>query len=818
MRSRLFATAATVLISAAALLILLGMLGRAQPGARPAALAAPAVAVTEVDPASGPNDLDTPIVITGTDFVSTPMVYVGETALDNVNWMSATRLEGVVPWGLDPGVYTLTVENPGGDATGLTDAFTVTEAIGVWNAGALYGGNVNEVTVVSHTPETVYAVSHDVGLFHSEDGAGTWSFQVAGGTYGVRNLAVSPVSPTLIYMFMPGGLHRSNDGGDTWTRLDTAAEIPFPHPTDAGTLFASKRWESESGLWKSTNYGETWTDVTTGLTDTRVNNLVFHPTDPMTIYVGTEEGNIFVSSDEGESWNFVAHPVQLVQELAINPRGEHELWVSDCCFCQPRTLKSTNLSHTTWTTVTDPVGSTQLTSIEFAPDGWGTPYSQTVFASGCYEEVYSTTNGGDSWTSIDPQTGEWHWGLGLHPTDPNVLYATGNRQGIYKTTDGGASWQVANEVLTALAPDQLATVSGQPGTLYAVTDIGLMKGTQGGATWQSLSAGNGAVGFAVTDPFTPDRVYAGDGVGKGSNVPIYISEDGGRTWPITSYLTEPTRYDEYAHLDPFVRPDPSQSGVLLAGVRHAVIEPGGAEAGSLYHSADAGLTWSEVDLGQPISPVHDIAFDVLTPTIIYMATGSELHNVGGLLRSTDGGTTWEQVGADIADLDRVESIAVEPTAPYRVFAWSGAAHSLYVSTDHGDNWAKANAPLNGYHVEEILCTDEDPSWLYAAVSQSWAGAGLYRSDDGAQSWERATGELGRVPIYSIDSVRVDDRVFLYAGTTGGRVEDTASQAVSKATLGATAEETLVNAGVYRYTSRRARKVYLPLVLRSYSSQ
>lgn len=794
MQKRIFDLTLAVLLSIAALFCLFHLTDNdANVSAAPLA-AAPTI--NEVAPTTGPNDLDTPLVITGTDFVSTPTVFVGETALDDVNWMSSTRLEAVVPWSLDPGVYTLTVENPGGDAVSLTDAFTVTEAIGVWNAGALYGGNVNEVAVVSQTPEIVYAVSHDVGMFRSEDSAGSWSFQVAGGTYGVRNLAVSPVSPTLVYMFMPYSLHRSEDGGDTWTRLDTPGEIPFPHPTDADTLFASKRGENESGLWKSTDYGETWTDVTTGLTDTRVNDMVFNPTDPMTIYVGTEEGNIFVSSDGGDSWGFVAHPVQLVQELAINPQGDHELWVSDCCFCQPRTLRSTNLSHTTWTTVTDPVGSTRLTSIKFAPDGWGTLYSQTILVSGCFEEVYSTTNGGDSWTSIDPQSGEWHWGLGLHPSDPNELYATGNHRGIYKTTDGGANWHVANEGLTALVPDQMATVPGEPGTVYAVTDIGLMKGTQGGETWQSLSIDVGNHGFVATDPFTPDRLYvAGGDVGMGSDIPVYISEDGGQTWPITSYLTEPIRYDEYVHGNPFIRPDPSHPGVLLAGVRHAVIEPGGAEAGSLYRSTDAGLSWSEVDVGKPISPVQDIAFDVLTPTIIYMATGGEWHNTGGLFRSLNDGSTWERV--DAPELDFIEDIAVEPAAPYRVFVL--ADNTVYISDDHGDSWEATG--LSRGDIEQILCTDEDPSTLYSAT-----GMGLLRSTNGGGSWERASGGLGWVPVYSLATVTDTDRVFLYAGTTGGAVQDTRSQALGAAGLTAAAEETLVNPGVYRNTSPRSQQI------------
>jgi photosystem II stability/assembly factor-like uncharacterized protein len=761
-----------------------------------------ALAVSEVDPASGPNDLDTPITITGTDFAAPPTVTLGTTPLDVVGWVSTRTLTATVPWGLDPGVYTLTVENPDGGSASLTDAFTVTEAIGVWNAAELYGGHIGQVAVVSQTPQTLYAVSEDVGMFRSEDGAETWSYQVAG---SVGNLAVSPVSPTVLYMSVFYELHRSDDGGDTWVPLDTPGQIPFPHPTDSSTLFASRRWDNDSGLWKSTDYGNTWQAITAahGLTETRVRELVFDPTDPMTIYVGTEEGNLFTSSDGGDSWSFVDHPLEYIQTMGINPRGDHELWISNMCFSQPqRTLRSTNVSHTTWMAVADPVGSVSLTSIEFAPAGWDTAtYSQTLFASSCWGNAYHSDNAGASWSEFGSYSGGW--GLALHPTDPDIAYRGSGWDGVIKTTDGGSSWEAANEGLTAVEPDQMATAPEEPGTVYAVTDIGLLKGTQGGATWQSLSVPSGDARFVATDPFTPDRVYV-VGADVDDNQTIHISEDGGQTWSVTSYLMEPAEYDQYAHLDPFVQPDPSQPGVLLAGVRHTVIEPGGAEAGSLYRSTDVGLTWSEVDVGQPISPVQDIAFDALTPTIVYMATGSDWHHTGGLLRSTDGGSTWERVDDPALGQHSVESVAVEPDAPYRVVIRTGWPDvAVYVSDEHGTSgsWTKGGFGGDG----DLLFTHDALSTLYGTST-----SGLFRSADAGQSWTKASGALGQVPIHSLATVTDTDRVFLYAGTTGGRVQETRLQARDIA-----AEETLVDAGVYRYTSR-TWKVYLPLALMAHT--
>jgi len=208
-----------------------------------------------------------------------------------------------------------------------------------------------------------------------------------------------------------------------------------------------------------------------------------------------------------------------------------------------------------------------------------------------------------------------------------------------------------------------------------------------------------------------------------------------------------------------------------------------------------------MDVGQVISEVADLAYDAQTPTIIYAATEGS-----GMLRSTDGGTTWAPMGEGIQALGWVRSIAAEPSPPYRVFA-STEADGLYVSEDHGLWWAKADASPEGFVINQILCTDDKPSLLYLATSD-----GLWRSRDGAQTWagwERAAGSLGHVPVYSLAQVATDDRIILYAGTTGGYVEST--EALALASNG----DTLVNAGVYRYTTRRNPRFCLPLVLKRY---
>jgi hypothetical protein len=142
MERKQFATLIVILASTTALLLLFCLLGRTDSEAPGAALAAllDAPTVMGVDPTSTPNDLDTSIVITGTGFtaglsgtlvITPPLAYLGDTALEEIIWVNTTTLSATVPWGLEPGVYTLTVVNPDGISSTLQNAFTVTEGIGV---------------------------------------------------------------------------------------------------------------------------------------------------------------------------------------------------------------------------------------------------------------------------------------------------------------------------------------------------------------------------------------------------------------------------------------------------------------------------------------------------------------------------------------------------------------------------------------------------------------------------------------------------------------------------------------------------------------
>ena len=819
MRKRLFSAGATTLISAALLLVLLVALGYVDTSHDRTALAAALdLAVTQVGPAGAPNDLDTPIVITGTGFVISSTAQLGDVDLEDLSWVSSSTLTATVPWGMDPGVYTLTVGKPDAGSVALANAFTVTEAIGVWTPGELYGGSVESVIVNPVTPTTLYAASSKAGLFQSRNGGESWSLLFAG-TAGVEDPVVNPHAPHTVYAHLPWTLYRSDDEGDTWTPLypqfptteTSQARCHFRirtyvHPI-SDTVFAAAcgaAHGNESGLLVSDDDGDEWISITNGITDTRITALAFHPEYSRTMYVGTGSGHVFTTSNGGMTWTHASKPVGYVGDLAVNPSGR-ELWVvsNDTAGdpCLVRKTETGNLSG--WTTLAQTTESCfhPGPSIEFVSGTTGTAFVAD-FGLDIVEGLIKTTDGGNNWTALSPEGRGVVQDIAVNPAHTDTLHAAMRWEGgMYKTTDGGASWDLANQGLSGLYARNIEVHPDKPYVLYAeLNSEDLHKGTRGGETWQHLLSPPRAQCIEV-DPFTATRLYAGVG---GTQSHIGISDDGGQTWTSSAPFPIPVPEGQ----DIWSSPEellavPKQRGTLLASVGvHG-------NPGIIYRSPDYGATWTPVYThAWGDHEILDLEVDAELSNTLYAATPN---GKDGLLISTDGGKTWDQTGVGKEGMEFAESIAVEQEPPYRVFVLTGyQSRQLYVSANHGLTWTRVISSWKVPNAAGIAFAGTDPAALYATGAQE----GLLRSTDGGETWEPAAGILGQVPVYSLATVTDTDRTIIYAGTTGGRVEETSEQALGGLVLGEAARETIVSAGIYRYTSRRLTSIYLPVLLRS----
>lgn len=781
-----------VLISTVALIALLALTGNVNANDVTLVTIASltdAPTVAQIDPSSAPNDLDTPIIITGTNFTAVLTITLGNITLADVSWVSSTTLTATVPWGLNPGVYTLTVVNADEQSASLSDAFTVTQGIGVWTSGGPYGGTIDPIIINPITPTTLYASASGVGVFRSRDGGENWE-QVFADNGGNR-VEMDPLSPNRIYSSkVKEGPYRSDDGGNTWTAIpipgkNAHAYQAFAHPTIAGTVYvAPGGWcAGECGLFKSEDYGQIWVTRTNGLTDTMVNALAFDPVNPLEMYAGTTNGNVFRSVNAGESWEFIGQPDLYINQLAVNPFGAHELWAGGAGIGQSGYL----WKYASGGWISSTLGPGAI-AIAFDQHISGTMWVGT-------EDTFKSTDGGSTWIPFGNPPGPGAIALTVDPTDWRAVYRGFIGRGIYKTTDDGMTWQEINRGLTGIIPHSLAVAPGHPGTVYAATTgAGIYKTTNGGNAWRRLPNAESWDEPVVVDPITPTRIYYSFDGG------VNTSEDGGDSWHPT-YVQVPPQYAaccQAATLSLIANPGLPGHLVMGVGFVDKSLPYYNLVAGGIYTSADFGETWSWADVGQVISPVTTLAYDPGNAMVVYAGTGSHSEDVGsGLWKSTNGGATWFLSGLSG---HAITGMAVDPRDSQTIYV---TGISFYVSHDAGQTWSFVSGGV--WH--NLLLAPTLPPVLYA---YDWRG--MMRSTDYGQHWDVPLGALANSAIGSMIAAITTDRVILYVGTGGGVASSSATQTMSRA-----GGETLINAGVYRQTTRLLnQRIHLPLIFKGYT--
>ena len=292
--------------------------------------------------------------------------------------------------------------------------------------------------------------------------------------------------------------------------------------------------------------------------------------------------------------------------------------------------------------------------------------------------------------------------------------------GLYRMAAGDDRWELVTRGLPeAPAVRAIATHPERAGTVYVGTQDGPYRSTDAGEHWERLAiADHGAPVWSLTiDPRDARVMYAGY-----ENCEIYRSEDGGEHW----------------------RPLP------------------------------VTVRFPEITIGAGANPakrVLELAVDPADSEVLYGAI-----EVGGIIRSLDGGEHWDNMshGQYLND-DTVDmhGVLVGRWRPGTVLAISRAG--LFTSTDRGEHWTSAR--LEALNTKgQTYCRDirevpGDPRVIWVAAGanfQSDVGA-LFRSKDGGATWARV--DMGVKPATTVFALSFDERQprRMYCATTGGEV-------------------------------------------------
>lgn len=188
-----------------------------------------------------------------------------------------------------------------------------------------------------------------------------------------------------------------------------------------------------------------------------------------------------------------------------------------------------------------------------------------------------------------------------------------------------------------------------------------------------------------------------------------------------------------------VRFHPTNQNIIFAG----------APAGGLWKSTNAGGTWTTSTDNLPTLGVNDIAIDPTNPNIMYIATGDDdggdTYTVG-VLKSIDGGLTWQMTGLNysINQTRKMSRVLVNPNNPNMIFA--GTSTGVYRSLDAGTTWLRV---LNNNPIKDIEFKPGDPTTIYAATTKNF-----YRSTNTGASFTVLTTSSGAPNAVAIGRIAI----------------------------------------------------------------
>lgn len=612
--------------------------------------------------------------------------------------------------------------------------------VGKVKVGGLYGGDVEDIAVSPHDPQSLLAATTE-GMFRTVTSGERW----LPASTGLRSVHVLGVAfdvdhPLIAYAATTAGVFRSVDGGASWTLSYSTSNPPVYDNADqvvstVGTVYATttrallaskdagltwsivndgwhrdgygagialgasrsrpdvlylarpgKDWEPE--VWRTDDAGLTW--ETLPIDD--VSQIVVHPEDERIVYA-RRGGSVWVTRDRGESWTQLWDYNQgPVAEITLG-RGDVVV-ISGLTFNRGGFVAFSEDAGATWTT-TSVMGGTGAVydALELDPQN-----ERIVYHGRRGTGVHRSTDGAATFTWRGAGlTAQPVRGIASDPTNPLRMYATLGEGGLFRSDDGGTSWvdvtaglhnpanphRLINITTVAVSADGAVYVARMADGAFAPS---LWVSTDGAETWTSRSDElplNRNVNFLLAHPTLPGQLVVTSW--SPSDSPdrygsAFRTADGGQTW------------SEITALDKAVT-----GATVEAGTGRLLVATGGrGEEKSLAESRDFGSTWRT--LTNPFS--YDILYGLASdPRTGRMYAGGESPHIA---HSDDGGMSWtSQYIPLMGHPERINVIAVDPLDPTQVFAGT-QSKGLWFSRDRGMTWVPTSPGVQGQSVYAVM--------------------------------------------------------------------------------------------------------------------
>lgn len=353
-----------------------------------------------------------------------------------------------------------------------------------------------------------------------------------------RALATAPGNSSIIYLAStnsPSNIWKTTNAGDSWTRAGSVNSYVYSlavDPTNSDILYAGGTY-----MYRSTNGGSTWTQLTLPSSHWYMYDVEVHPTVPTVVmascyvYAGSYYRMGFLkSTNSGTSWTSETLSVDTSYSysLAVDRSNPNNVYVGGyrrmSGVYTPTVYKSTDGGNTFAATGAIPSGGYYVYSMAVHETNSNYVYAGTLYG------VYRSTDGGGAWTRVS--TYNYNYSLTTTPLNANLLYSGGSGV-VLRSTDAGATWTAHNTGLAGSIFYGVAASRSSASTVFAVNNSDFFRSTNTGANWARADYGlNAAPVTAMANaPSEQSRLYVdSDGANQ------YRSTNNGATWTV---MTKP---------------------------------------------------------------------------------------------------------------------------------------------------------------------------------------------------------------------------------------------------------------------------------------
>ncbi|NRA91796.1 MAG: glycosyl hydrolase [Psychroserpens sp.] len=624
-----------------------------------------------------------------------------------------------------------------------------------------FGGSIGAITVSKSDPNVIYVgggektvrgnVSSGYGVWKSVDAGKTWKQSGLKTSRHIPRIAIDPTDHNIVYAGVLGniykptqdrGVYKSVDGGKNWKKVLFSNEHAgvvdlIIDPTNPRILYAST-WRVQrtpyslssggegSALWKSTDRGETWTEISTkkgfpegtlgiiGVTVSPVNNQRV-----WAMVENKDEGGLYRSDDGGETWTQVNSERKLRQRAWYYTRVYADTKDVDVVYVlNVRYHKSTN-GGKTFSTYNAPHGDHH--------DLWIAPEDPNRMIIGDDGGAQVTYDGGETWSTYYNQPTSQFYRVTTDNDFPYRIYVAQQDNSTIRIPHRTDGWSISEDDWESTAGGESAHIAVDPedndivyGGSYDgfLTRVNHKRGTVRAINvWPDNPMGHGAEGMKyrfqwnfpiIFSKHNPDRLYT-------FSQHVHVTENEGQSWKIISPdltrndpeklkssggpITQDNTSVEYYCTIFAAQESPITEGLLWVG----------SDDGLIHVTRDGGKTWENVTpKGMPewmmINSIEPSAFDAGT---CYVA-GTK-YKTGDfapyLYKTTDYGKSWTKItnGIDAEHFTRV--LREDPKKKGLLYA--GTETGMYVSFNDGANWQPFQLNLPVVPITDLTLKDNN---------------------------------------------------------------------------------------------------------------